>query len=55
MMAAGVPVRTIAGRLGHANAATTLNVYSHWVEASDQAPPPPLWDLQKDPHGDLPG
>src|SRR5690606_16923615 len=26
LLAAGVPVRTVSGRLGHANAATTLNV-----------------------------
>lgn len=35
MLAAGVPVKTVAGRLGHANAATTLNVYAHFIEASD--------------------
>ena len=32
----GVPVRTVSGRLGHANAATTLNVYAHFLEASDR-------------------
>lgn len=36
LIAAGIPVRTVSGRLGHANAATTLNVYSAFVEASDQ-------------------
>jgi len=36
LVAAGVPIRTVSGRLGHANAATTLSVYSHFVEASDQ-------------------
>ena len=36
MLAAGVPVRTVSGRLGHAHAATTLNVHSHWVAAADQ-------------------
>jgi integrase len=36
LVAAGVPIRTVSGRLGHANAATTLAVYSHFVEASDQ-------------------
>ncbi len=36
LLAAGVPVRTVAGRLGHANAATTLNVYAHVLESSDQ-------------------
>jgi len=36
LLAAGVPVRTVSGRLGHANAATTMNVYAAFVEASDQ-------------------
>jgi len=36
MMTAGIPVRTVAGRLGHANPSTTLSVYTHFVEASDQ-------------------
>ena len=35
LLAAGVPVRTVSGRLGHADAATTLNVYAHFREASD--------------------
>jgi len=37
LLAAGVPVRTVSGRLGHANPSTTLSVYAHFVEASDQA------------------
>ncbi len=37
LIAAGVPVRTVSGRLGHANPSTTLTVYSHFLEASDQA------------------
>jgi len=51
MLAAGVPVRTVAGRLGHADAATTLNVYGHWIEASDQAAAAALGELlgTKDP------
>lgn len=36
LLAAGVPVRTVSGRLGHANAATTLSVYAHFVAASDR-------------------
>ena len=36
MLAGGVPVRTVSGRLGHANAVTTLGVYAHFVEASDK-------------------
>ena len=37
LLAAGVPIRTVSGRLGHANAATTLGVYAHFLETSDQA------------------
>lgn len=36
LLAANVPVRTVSGRLGHADAAVTLNVYGHFLEASDQ-------------------
>ena len=35
-LAPGIPVRTVAGRLGHANPSTTHNVYAHFVEVSDQ-------------------
>ena len=37
LLSAGVDVRTVAGRLGHRNAATTLNVYAHFLEQSDKA------------------
>ena len=33
----GHDVRTVAGRLGHANPAMTLRVYAHAVEAADEA------------------
>jgi len=36
LLAAGVPVRTVSGRLGHANAVTTLGVYARFLEASDR-------------------
>ena len=36
MMAAGVPIRRVSGRLGHANPSTTLGVYAHFVQASDR-------------------
>jgi len=36
LLAAGVPVKTVSGRLGHADAATTLNVYAHFLESSDE-------------------
>ena len=31
----GGVVRTVAGRLGHRNASTTLNVYSHFLPEAD--------------------
>jgi integrase len=45
LLAAGVPVRTVSGRLGHANAATTLNVYAHFLEASDREAADVIGDL----------
>jgi integrase len=35
-IASGSDVRTVAGRLGHAQASTTLNIYAHVIEARDQ-------------------
>jgi integrase len=36
LIASGRDVRTIAGRLGHSDASTTLRVYAHTVEGRDQ-------------------
>jgi len=36
LVAAGVDVRTVAGRLGHARTSTTLDVYSHWQPGRDR-------------------
>jgi integrase len=37
LLASGiVDVRTVAGRLGHRNPATTLNVYAHFVSEADE-------------------
>ena len=36
LLAAGVPVKTVSARLGHANASTTLNIYAHRLEAADE-------------------
>ena len=51
LLAAGVPVRTVSGRLGHANAATTLNVYAHFLEASDRQAADVIAGLLEPPHG----
>lgn len=37
LIAQGVDGRTVAGRLGHRNASTTLNVYAQFVPEADQA------------------
>lgn len=37
LLTAGVDVRTVAGRLGHRSASTTLNVYSHFLPEADRA------------------
>jgi integrase len=37
LLSDGVDVRTVAGRLGHRNAATTLNVYAHFLAQTDRA------------------
>lgn len=36
LIAGGVPVRTVSGRLGHAATSTTVNTYAHFVQATDQ-------------------
>jgi integrase len=36
LLGAGVDVRTVAGRLGHRNAATTLQRHAHFVEQADR-------------------
>lgn len=36
LISGGVDVRTVAGRLGHANPSVTLSTYAAWVPARDQ-------------------
>ena len=36
MLVSGIDIRTTAGRLGHAQASTTLDVYAHFMKAADQ-------------------
>jgi integrase len=37
LLSSGIDVRTVSGRLGHANASTTLGVYAHFLQSADQA------------------
>lgn len=45
LLSAGIPVRTVSGRLGHANAATTLGVYAHFLAESDREAATVIGDL----------
>jgi len=45
LLEAGVPVRAVSERLGHANATTTLGIYAHAVPATDQQSAQLLGDL----------
>lgn len=36
MLLKGIDVRTAAGRLGHARASTTLDIYAHYTQPADQ-------------------
>lgn len=51
LLDAGVPVRTVSGRLGHANAAMTLNVYGHFVASSDRQAAEIVGGLVANPRG----
>ena len=54
LLAGGVAVSTVAGRLGHARTSTTLNVYGHFVPSSDQAAADFLATLLAPPGGPEP-
>jgi integrase len=49
MLAAGVDVRTVAGRAGHANPSMTLNRYGHFMPAKDRAAADDLGGMFDDP------
>ena len=36
LLGAGMDIKTVSARLGHASAATTLNVYSHTIPSKDE-------------------
>jgi len=53
VVAAGVPVRTVSGRLGHASPSTTHNIYAHFIPASDRDAAATLDLLVAGDHDDL--
>lgn len=54
MLTAGVPVSVVAGRLGHARPATTLNVYSHFVDTGDKVAADVLQQIMDDVNPERP-
>jgi integrase len=48
MLSKGVPVATVAKRLGHANAGITLSIYAHALKGDDDAVAV-LWDGERGP------
>ena len=36
LLSLGIDMRTVSGRLGHANASTTLDIYAQFVQAADE-------------------
>src|SRR3954470_12978010 len=36
LLSAGIDIRTVSGRLGHANASTTLDFYAQFLQAADE-------------------
>jgi integrase len=42
---AGVPLRTVSDRLGHAKTSTTSDIYSHAIQSSDEAAAEALEDV----------
>lgn len=50
LLGAGVDVRTVAGRLGHRDASTTLNVYSHFLPEADRHAAEALGKLLEEAH-----
>jgi integrase len=45
LLAAGVDVRTVAGRLDHRNASTTLNVYAYFLQEADRSAADVMGDI----------
>jgi integrase len=48
LLSAGVDIRTVSGRLGHANASTTLDFYAQFLQAADERAADALGRLLKD-------
>lgn len=45
MIAAGVPIRTVSHRAGHAQTTTTINLYSHAIQTADEMAAEALGDI----------
>ena len=47
LIAAGVPLRTVSYRAGHAQTSTTANIYSHAIRTADEMAAEVLGDILK--------
>ena len=47
MIAAGVPLRTVSYRAGHAQTSTTSNIHSHAIHSADELAAEVLDDILK--------
>lgn len=36
LLDAGIPLRSVSGRVGHRHPSTTANIYAHWIQESDR-------------------
>lgn len=48
-LAAGVPITTVSHRLGHSKVTTTLDIYAHWIPATDQLASGLMLELLREP------
>jgi integrase len=52
LLKAGIPVKNVAARIGHRDAATTLNIYAHFLEEVDEVSAGVVADLVNDAHAE---
>ncbi len=55
LLSAGIDIRTVSGRLGHANASTTLDFYAQFLQAADQGAATALGLVLRNPGDRNPG
>jgi hypothetical protein len=54
MIAAGVDIKTVSSRAGHANVTTTGNIYTHQIQSANARAAEKLGDILSFPHSEKP-